>query len=130
MAIATLGTETGLGRFLLRYEAQGRHGDIPPTLRTAFRPRSASPLLVGLAVLVVAEPLADLIGLDGPDAAASLRVLAVMLPFATWNTLTLAGTRAFGRMRATVMVDKIGRSDRPAAARAAGRRWPGRTCSG
>ncbi len=37
LAVATLGTETGLVRFLLRYEAQGRHGDIPPTLYTAFR---------------------------------------------------------------------------------------------
>lgn len=37
-------------------------------------------------------------------------MLGVLLPFATWNGLTLAGTRAFGRMRTTVAVDKIGRS--------------------
>ncbi len=38
-----------------------------------------------------------------------MRVLAVVLPLRTWSTLCLAGTRAFGRMRATVLVDKIGR---------------------
>ncbi len=65
--------------------------------------------MIAVAVVVFAEPLADLIGLDDPDAASSLRALAITLPFATWNTITLAGTRAFGRMRTTVMVDKIGR---------------------
>lgn len=109
VAITTLGTETGLGRFLLRYEAQGRRGDIPPTIRSAFRTAVGYSLLIALGVLVFAEPLADLIGLDDPDAAASVRVLALTLPFATWGTITLAGTRAFGRMRTTVMVDKIGR---------------------
>jgi O-antigen/teichoic acid export membrane protein len=109
-AIATLGTETGLGRFLLRYEAQDRHGDIPPTLRAAFRPTIACSVVLSLVVLLLADPLADLIGLVGEDGPASLRVLAVLLPFATVNTLALAGTRAFGRMRMTVLVDKIGRS--------------------
>ncbi len=110
LAVSTLGTETGLIRFLLRYEAQGRHGDIPSTLYTAYRTTLGSSVLVGLVVFVFAEPLADLIGLDGQGASSSLRVLAVVLPFATWNALSMAGTRAFGRMRTTVVVDQIGRS--------------------
>ena len=109
-AVATLGTDTGLGRFLLRYEAHDRRGDIPPTLRAAFRPTIGCSILLGLVVLVLADPLADLIGLTGSEGPASLRVLAVLLPFATWNALALSGTRAFGRMRTTVAVDKIGRS--------------------
>lgn len=108
VAVATLGTETGLGRFLLRYEGQGRRGDIPPTLRGAFRITLGLSVVLGIGVLVFARPLADLIGLDGEGGTASLRVLAVILPFATWNGLTLAGTRAFGRMRTTVAVEKIG----------------------
>ncbi len=108
-AMATLGTETGLGRFLLRYEAQDRRGDIPPTLRAAFRPTITYSLVIAILVLVFAEPLSRLIGLQD-EGASSLRVLAVVLPLATWNALTLAGTRAFGRMRATVLVDKIGRA--------------------
>ena len=109
-AIAALGTETGLGRFLLRYEAHDRRGDIPPTLRAAYRPTIGCSIVLGLIVIALAEPLADLIGLTGSNGPASLRVLAVLLPFATWNTLALSGTRAFGRMRTTVLVDKIGRS--------------------
>jgi O-antigen/teichoic acid export membrane protein len=108
-AIATLGTATGLGRFLLRYEAQDRRGDIPPTLRAAFRPTIAYSVVLAVAVIAFAEPLSDLIGLEDPEGPASLRVLAVVLPLVTWNALTLAGTRAFGQIRATVMVDKIGR---------------------
>ncbi len=108
-AIATLGTETGLGRFLLRYEAQDRRGDIPPTIRAAFRPTIIYSVLIAIVVVVFAGPLADLIGLDGSEGATSLRILAVVLPLCTWNALTLAGTRAFGRMRATVLVDKITR---------------------
>lgn len=108
-AITTLGTETGLARFLLRYEAHDRRGDIPPTLRAAFRPTLIYSVVVAAVIVVLAEPLADLIGLSGPEAAWSVRVLAVVLPLATWSALTLAGTRAFGRMRPTVMVDKIGR---------------------
>jgi O-antigen/teichoic acid export membrane protein len=109
-AIATLGTETGLGRFLLRYEAQDRRGDIPPTLRAAFRPTIVYSIVLAVAVIVFAEPLSDLIGLDNPQGPTSLRVLAVLLPLVTWNALTLAGTRAFGWIGPTVMVDKIGRS--------------------
>jgi O-antigen/teichoic acid export membrane protein len=109
LAVATLGTETGLARFLLRYEAQDRRGDIRPTVRAAFRPTLTFSVVVAALVIVFADPLADLIGLDGQDAPASLRLLAVVLPLATWNAITLAGTRAFGQMRATVMVDKIAR---------------------
>lgn len=109
IAMTTMGTETGLGRFMLRYEALGRRGDIPPTLRAAVRPTIAGSVLLAVVVLVFAGPLAGLINLDADEGPSSLRVLAVLLPFATWNTVTLAGTRAFGRMRATVLVDKIGR---------------------
>ena len=106
-AIATLGTETGLSRFLLRYEARGRRGDIPPTLRGAVRITLGVSLVLGVAVVTAADPLAHLIGLDSPGGVASLRVLGVFLPFFTWNALSLAGTRAFGRMRTTVLVDNI-----------------------
>ena len=105
-----LGTETGLSRFVLRYEALDRRGDIPPLLRGAFRVTLGCSIVLGGVVVAGADALADLIGLAAPGGPASLRVLGVLLPFATWNGLTLAGTRAFGRMRTTVAVDKIGRS--------------------
>ena len=108
-AVATLGTDTGLSRFLLRFEAQGRPGDIPAIVRTAVVPPVVLSVVLAVATLLVAEPLAAVIGLDGPGGADVMRVLAVLFPFATVGTVALAGTRAFGRMRTTVMVDKIAR---------------------
>ncbi len=58
-AFTTLGVETGLGRFLLRYEAQGRHGDIPLTIRAAFRPTMIYTILLAIAVVILAEPLSS-----------------------------------------------------------------------
>ncbi len=108
-ALATLGCETGLGRFMLRYEALGRLGDIPPTLRLATRPALGFSVVLAALLTVFAAPLSRLVGLDGGAGELSLRVLAALLPFATWNTLTLAGTRAFGRMGPTVLVEQVSR---------------------
>jgi O-antigen/teichoic acid export membrane protein len=108
-SITSLGTETGLGRFMLRYEAQGRQGDIPPTIRAAFRPTLIYSVVVSVVLIIFAGPFADLIGIGGDGGATAMIVLAITLPLATWQALTLAGTRAFGRMRDTVFVDKIGR---------------------
>lgn len=108
-ALATLGCETGLGRFVLRYEALGRHGDIPPTLRVATRPAVAFSVVLAVLLMVVAPSLSRLVGLDGEEGTSSLRVLAALLPFATWNELTLAGSRAFGKMSTTVLVEQVAR---------------------
>ena len=109
-ALATLGSETGLSRFMLRYESQQRLGDIPPTLRIATRPAIGFSVVISAALLVLPVPTSRPIGLDGGGGPTSLRVIGLLLPFATWSTLSLAGTRAFGRMgRATVLVDQIGR---------------------
>ena len=37
-AICTLGTDTGLARFALRYESQGRYGDVTAAIRAAVTP--------------------------------------------------------------------------------------------
>jgi O-antigen/teichoic acid export membrane protein len=108
LPVSTLGTDVGLGRFLLRFVAHGRSADIPSVIRAAMLPVLASTVLVSATVLVFADPLADLLGLDG--GATPLRILAVALPAAVVAEVSLAGTRAFGRMRATVLVDKLGRS--------------------
>ncbi len=133
LAVSTMGTETGLIRFLLRYEAQDRHGDIPPTLYTAFRTTLATSTLTGLAVIVFAEPLADLVGLDDPEAATSLRVLGLMLPFATWNSLAMArhpGVRPDADHRRCGQVRSLHRAAGARPAGRAGRRGPARTDAG
>jgi len=110
VAIAALGTDTGLARFLLRYEAQGQHGDVRTAVRVAFRPVMATSLALALAIFGGAEWIAPVIGLDDDSGAMMLRLLAVAVPFASLNDFSLAGTRAFGRMRVTVVVDKMLRS--------------------
>jgi O-antigen/teichoic acid export membrane protein len=106
---SSLGVDVGLGRFMLRYVAHGRSADLPSLLRAAFRPVLVVTAVVGLATFLLADPVAELSGLDdhGRDA---LRLLILALPAAVLTDCALAGTRAFGRMRATVLVDKIGRS--------------------
>jgi O-antigen/teichoic acid export membrane protein len=119
-ALASLGSDTGLARFLLRFEATGRSADNAAVIRTAFRAPLVLSALVGGALVVAAAPLSDVLGL-GEGGPGCLVVAGVTLPFVTLSVLALAGTRAFGRMLPTVTIDSIGRSAfQPAAAAAAG----------
>lgn len=106
-ALTSLGTDTGLARFLLRFEADGRHRDIPTAIRSAIVPTTAAAIVVAIALFVLAEQVAPVVGLGDPGGVEMLRVAAVGLPFATLNDVTLAATRAFGKMRPTVLVDSI-----------------------
>lgn len=108
-AVTAMGTEAGLGRFLLRFEATRRFADIRVVLRAAFVPVTVVSVVVGLAMVAGARPIADLAGLDD-DGAAIVAVLGVALPFAVVGSLCLATTRGFGQMRWTVFIDKIFRS--------------------
>lgn len=110
VGLAVFGADTALNHFVLRFEELGRSADIAPLIRIARRPVMWSSSAVALVVLVAADPIADALGLDHPRAGAALRVLALAVPFAAWAQLTLALTRALGRMRPTVVVDSILRS--------------------
>ncbi len=106
-ALTGLGTDTGLARFLLRYESQGRYGDVVAAIRSAMVPTAVASVLATIALFVAAPWLAPRIGLGDPGGVQMLRVAAVALPFATLNDVTLSATRAFGKMRPTVVVDSI-----------------------
>lgn len=106
-ALTSLGTDTGLARFLLRFEADGRHRDIPTAIRSAIVPTTAAAIVVAVALFLLAEQIAPVVGLGDPGGVEMLRVAAVGLPFATLNDVALAATRAFGKMRPTVLVDSI-----------------------
>lgn len=106
-ALSGLGTDTGLARFLLRYEAQGRYGDVVTAIRAALAPAAVTALLCAVTLFVAAPWLAPRLGLGAAGGQQMLRVAAVALPFATLNDVTLATTRAFGKMRPTVLVDSI-----------------------
>lgn len=106
-ALTGLGTDTGLARFVLRYEAHGRHGDIGHLIRAAIGPSAAAALVCSAGLFVVAPWLAPRIGLGAEGGVQMLRVAAVALPFATLNDVTLGATRAFSAMRPTVVIDSI-----------------------
>lgn len=109
-AVSALGTDSGLARFILRYESLGRHADVPRCVRIAFQPVLALSLMVAVTLFALSEQLAPRLGLDGDTGTSVLRVLALILPAAVISDFSLAGTRAFGRMRPTVFVDKFTRS--------------------
>lgn len=101
-----LGVDAGLARFLLRLEARSAAHDVRRTLRLAIGPAVAVASLLALVGTLVAGPLAGLLGL-GAEGDRLLRVAAVALPFAVAADLCLAATRALGRIRTTVGVDRI-----------------------
>ncbi len=109
-AICTLGTDTGLARFALRYESQGRYGDVTAAIRVAATPVAICVVVLSSTMFASAEVLAPVLGLGDEGGATMLRLTALVLPFATANDLALAATRAFGKMRPTVAVDSFLRS--------------------
>ncbi|MBM9458562.1 lipopolysaccharide biosynthesis protein [Nocardioides sp. zg-536] len=91
LAAASLGTETGLARFVLRSETG-------PALHGLLR-------AAALPVLVVAVALAALLALWVPEA----RGLAWALPLAAVSDFCLAAVRAHARFRSTVLIDRVAR---------------------
>lgn len=110
LVAAGLGTNTGLVYFIARFRALGRPERIPGTLRQAFVPLLVTSLVLAGLLAAFAGPLAGwLLAGDGTTGARDLRVLAAFLPFATVLNACLAGTQGFKMMRATVLVEKLGR---------------------
>lgn len=107
LAFATLGSDTGLGRFMLRFEAHGRRADIPAALRAGLVPPVVVSTLAAVGSVLGAEQLSGLVGLDGPSGPEVFALVGGVLPLATIGFLALAGTRAFGRMRTTVVADSV-----------------------
>jgi len=108
-ATGLLGTDTGLARYVLRYEAQGRGNDVSTLLKTALTPVVVVGVLTGLLLALGADPIATWVGLPA-RASDVLRVFAVALPLAVLSDACLAAIQAFGNMRATVVVDRLLRS--------------------
>lgn len=111
VAAAKLGTDTGIVRSIPRHLVRGRQEDIHATLRTSLVPVAVVGVLLGLAVFLMAPQLANWLAKPAQEAefTAMLRVLAVFLPVATVYDVLLAGTRAYGDIRPTVLVERLGR---------------------
>lgn len=110
LSLSTLGTDVGLGRFLLRYAAEQRSDAIRLSIRTALRAVVVASLLIAVTLGLAAPGLANILGLDGPGGTLVLIILVLALPPSAIGSVALASTRAFGTMRPTVLVDYVGRS--------------------
>lgn len=110
VACARLGSGSALTYFVARLRATGHPGLVRPCLRIALAPVVGVSLLMGVVLLVVAEPVAGLLDEQHAGTIATyLRVLAFALPFAATSEGVLGATRGFGAMRPTVVVEKVAR---------------------
>ncbi len=107
--LAVLGTDTGLGRFLLRHEAEGRSTALVATVRAALVTCTTVAVGCACALAAGAQALDRVLGWDGAGTPVLL-VLAVALPAAVVTDLCLSVTRAFGQVRSTVLVDRFVRA--------------------
>ncbi|MBG0813892.1 lipopolysaccharide biosynthesis protein [Planomonospora sp. ID82291] len=109
-ALCELGCDVGLLRWVPRHLALGRTRDAARCVDAALVPVAAVSVLVAAALFAFAPFLAAV--LDGArtgQTAAMLRALAVFLPVMAAANVLLAATRAHGKMRPTVLIDRIGR---------------------
>ncbi|KOX20888.1 lipopolysaccharide biosynthesis protein [Nocardiopsis sp. NRRL B-16309] len=107
VAVANVGAPDGLVYFIARMRVFGRTDGVGRLLRLAMGPTVAAACLLGLAMLMFAEPMARALGTD--EAATYLRLLALFLPFAVLTDTALAATRAHHDMSGTAVVEKVGR---------------------
>ena len=108
-AIARLGTPLGLVYYVSRLRQRGENERLAAVVRIALGPVIVVSLVLGAVLAVIAPQLADLILGGDPRAVPVLRLLAVLLPVLALSDAVLAGTRGFGTMRPTVLLDRIGR---------------------
>lgn len=101
LAIARLGTPTGLVYWFARLRNEDRRGELRSVLTAALVPVTLLSLLFSLGTLAFADHFA------GADI---LRVLAVFLPASVLMEAFLSASRGYGGMRQTVLIDKLGRS--------------------
>lgn len=108
LSIGQLGSSTGVVYFIGREEPTRRRTVGPSVLRAAIVPVLSLASLMGVLLIVLAEPIADII-----DSSASeelipcLRALGVFMPLAASLAAFSAGTRGLGLMKPTAVLDQI-----------------------
>jgi O-antigen/teichoic acid export membrane protein len=108
--VGQLGTNTGLVFFLAKARAQGVAGARELLYRTAARPVLVVAGLMAVALLVFAPEVSALVNpRHVEESTAYLRMLAVFIPLAGLENVTLAGTRGLGTMRPNVVTEQLGR---------------------
>jgi O-antigen/teichoic acid export membrane protein len=108
---AQLGADTGLVRAVARSRALMAIGDLRRLIGAAVVPVLACGLLLATAIWVGAPWLTRVFlhGVDGQDAAASIRLLALFVPLQAASIVVLSGTRGFDTMVPYVLVENLGK---------------------
>ncbi len=108
--IGQLGTGTAIVYFLARQDPERRQATGTTYLRIAAGPVFVVAVVMAVLLIVLAEPLASLLGVDGePSATYALWILGLGTPLAAALNLYTSATRGLGTMRATAMLDQIAR---------------------
>lgn len=108
--LGRLGTNGGAIYFLPRLRVLGSAAEIERAVRLSVRPTLLASGVLGIGLLIFAPQLADLfVGGASADAVLVLRLCGLALPFAAVGDVLQSVTRGFGRMRTTVMIERIAR---------------------
>jgi O-antigen/teichoic acid export membrane protein len=112
IAIAELGSDVSLARWLPHYLVERRTSAARICLRVCLRSVLIAGLICGAAMLVAGPPLAPLVGgaTDQREVVVGLLALAVFVPIAGVYDTIIAATRGYGSMRPSALVERVGRS--------------------
>ncbi len=111
------GTDLALVRFTSRFLTRGRGAEVRHLYRVALGPVLVLSTTVGVALVLLADPLGRLLTSGGEGAGAPadqlatyLRVLGPFVPVAAAYQVVEGGSRGFGTMVPSVAVERLGRS--------------------
>jgi O-antigen/teichoic acid export membrane protein len=108
-ALIRLGAPTGLVYFLNQYRATGQWHRLLPVWRAAYVPVAVAAVLVGIAGVIAAPAVAELlVGRDDPATVTLTRVLSIMLAFSALSDLAQGTSRGYGALRPVILVINIG----------------------
>lgn len=108
--IGRVGTGGGAIYFLPRLRLLGSPREVAECLRLSVRTTLAVSSVMGLALAGLAPQIAEhILGNSSSNVVLLLRLCGFALPFAALGDVLQSITRGFGRMRTTVVVERIGR---------------------
>jgi O-antigen/teichoic acid export membrane protein len=108
--VGRVGTGGGAIYFLPRLRLLGSPQEVAECLRLSVRPTLAVSAVLGVALVGLAPLIAEhVLGNTSSGVVLVLRLCGLALPFAALGDVLQSITRGFGRMRTTVVVERIGR---------------------
>ncbi|HEV7657215.1 MAG TPA: polysaccharide biosynthesis C-terminal domain-containing protein [Mycobacteriales bacterium] len=108
--IGRVGTGGGAIYFLPRLRLLGSPQEVAECLRLSVRSTLAVSSVLGLGMLLLAPQIAEhVLGNTSSGVVLVLRLCGLALPFAALGDVLQSITRGFGRMRTTVLIERIAR---------------------